>query len=66
MKAFIIHDVQQNKSWIVGSNELTHFMMLNSLETEDTFHLIFEIENYGPRTIAGRFLITMQDISNIQ
>lgn len=59
MKLFTVHDKEQDKTWLMGYYDTLEFLMRNKLDEEkSSFDFIFDVENYGPRTLAKRFLVT--------
>jgi hypothetical protein len=68
MKVFTVHDTEQGKTWLMGYYDVLDFLMRNNKHHEEvsasTF--VFEVENYGPRTFEGIFLVTQHTTDNLR
>lgn len=65
MQVYSIHDIKAKKTRLVGKRDFLEFLFEHGSEFASAHELGFAIENHGPRTIKGQFVVTMHDTDDL-
>lgn len=65
MQVYSIHDIKAKKTRLVGKRTFLEFLFEHGSELMSAHELVFAIENHGPRTVAGQYVVTMHDTDDL-